>query len=89
MFGEGGLFKRLPKKMVEWALEAEVTHHLGYEKDGHGSGSSRKGSSTKTLKTEQGDLEIEVPRDRAGRFEAPLVPKHQRRIPGLDDKILS
>lgn len=89
MFGEGGLFKRLQKKMVERALQAELTHHLGYEKNGRGSGNSRNGSSVKTLKTEQGDLQIEVPRDRAGSFEPQLVPKHQRRIPGLDDKILS
>jgi putative transposase len=92
ILGESGLLKQLTKAVVERALDAELTHHLGYEKHdvaGHGSGNSRNGKSRKTLKTEQGSLPIEVPRDRAGTFEPLLVPKGETRFRGFDDKIVS
>jgi putative transposase len=92
LIGENGLLKRLTKKLVEGALGAEMTHHLGYEKHdatGQGTGNSRNGISPKTLKGEFGEVEIEVPRDRNGSFEPKIVAKHQRRFSGFDDKILS
>src|SRR5260221_3135324 len=92
LIGENGLLKRLTKKLVEGALGAEMTHHLGYPKHdatGQGSGNSRNGASAKTLKGDFGEVEIEVPRDRNGSFEPKIVGKHQRRFTGFDDKILS
>ena len=92
LLGENGLFKQLQKRLLERALGAELTHHLGYEKhavEGRKSGNSRNGASRKTLQTEQGPLNLEVPRDRAATFEPRIVPKHQTRVPGLDEKILA
>jgi len=90
--GPDGLFKRLTGALVERALSAEMTHHLGYEPhavEGRKSGNSRNGTGKKTLVTEQGEVTIEVPRDRNGTFEPKLVKKHQTRFTGFDDKILS
>jgi putative transposase len=73
-------------------MQAELTHHLGYEKHhpaGRGSGNSRNGTSTKTVKGDFGEAVIEVPRDRNGSFEPKIVPRHERRFTGFDDKILS
>jgi putative transposase len=92
LIGENGLLKQLTKALVERALSAEMTHHLGYEKnhpEGRGSGNSRNGSSRKKLKGDFGEIDIEVPRDREGEFEPQIVGKHQRRFTGFDDKILS
>jgi putative transposase len=89
--GPEGLLKRLTGALVERALGAELTDHLGYEEhaaEGRGSGNSRNGSGSKTLLTEQGPIPIEVPRDRNGTFEPQLVKKHERRFDGFDDKIL-
>src|SRR5262245_36403737 len=90
--GENGLFKQLKKALIERALGAELTEHLGYEKGdpaGRGSGNSRNGTSSKTILTEDGEIEITVPRDRAGSFEPQLIAKGQTRFDGFDDKILS
>jgi putative transposase len=92
LLGESGLLKQLTQAVVERALDAELTHHLGYAKHdpaGHGSGNARNGTSGKTLKTEQGPLPIAVPRDRNGTFEPLLVPKGETRFRGFDDKIVS
>jgi putative transposase len=92
LIGEQGLLKQLTKALVERAMHAELTHHLGYEKHdtgGKGSGNSRNGTSAKTLKGDFGEAVIEVPRDRNGTFEPKIVPRHQRRFSGFDDKILS
>lgn len=92
LIGENGLLKELTRALVERALNAELTHHLGYEKHdpaGRGSGNSRNGSTRKTIKGEFGETEIEVPQDRGGTFEPQLVAKHQTRFTGFDDKILS
>src|SRR6266513_93788 len=92
LIGENGLLKQLTKALIERALRAELTHELGYEKhdpEGRGSGNSRNGKSRKKLKGDFGEIEIEVPRDREGEFEPKIVPKHQRRFDGFDDKILS
>src|ERR1700737_4394242 len=72
LLGPEGLLKQLTAALVEKALSAEMAEHLGYEKHevaGRGSGNSRNGTSEKTLKTESGELPIEVPRDRNGSFE--------------------
>jgi putative transposase len=90
--GENGLFKQLKKALIERALGAELTEHLGYEKGdpaGRGSGNSRNGTSSKSILTEDGEIEITVPRDRAGSFEPQLIAKGQTRFDGFDDKILS
>jgi len=92
LIGENGLLKQLTKALVERALNAELTHHLGYEKnapEGRGRGNSRNGKSRKKLKGDFGEVDIEVPRDREGEFEPKIVGKHQRRFDGFDDKILS
>jgi putative transposase len=92
LIGENGLLKRLTKKLVEGALGAEMTHHLGYEKygvAGEGKSNSRNGVSAKTIKGDFGQVAIDVPRDRNGSFEPRIVGKHQRRFSGFDDKILS
>lgn len=83
LIGEQGLLKQLTKALVERAMHAELTHHLGYEKHdpaGRGSGNSRNGASSKTLKGEFGEAVIGVPRDRNGSFEPKIVPKHQTRF---------
>jgi len=92
LLGEEGLFKQLKKALIERALGAELTEHLGYEKGdpaGRGSGNNRNGVSSKTVLTDDGEIEIAVPRDRAGTFEPQLIPKGQTRFEGFDDKILS
>jgi len=92
LLGEEGLFKQLKKALIERALGAELSDHLGYEKGdpaGRGSGNNRNGLSTKTILTGDGEIEIGVPRDRAGSFEPQLIPKGQTRFEGFDDKILS
>jgi len=92
IIGENGLLKRFVKAVLERAMNAELTHHLGYEKHdpaGYKSGNSRNGTSGKTVKGEFGELEIEVPRDRASTFEPRILPKHQTRFTGFDDKIIS
>src|SRR3954463_4196551 len=90
--GDDGLFKQLKRALIERALGAELTEHLGYEKGdpaGRGSGNSRNGSSAKTVLTGDGEVEIAVPRDRAGSFEPQLIAKGQTHFDGFDDKILS
>lgn len=92
LIGEHGLLKQLTKKLVERALEAEMAEHLGHARHDlvtNPTGNTRNGTSAKTLKGEFGELPIEVPRDRHSSFEPQLVPKHQTRWAGFDDKILS
>ena len=92
LIGENGLLKQLTKLLVEKALDAEMAHHLGHDKNQpvvNTSGNTRNGKSKKTLKGEFGELPIEIPRDRHGSFEPQLIPKHQTRWAGFDDKILS
>jgi putative transposase len=92
LFGTGGLFHRLKATLMERMLEAELTEHLGFERNdpgGRGKGNSRNGYTTKTVQTENGPVDIRVPRDRAGTFEPKLVAKHQRRLEGFDDKVLA
>lgn len=90
--GDGGLLGGLIQRVLEGALDAEMTEHLGYEPhavQGRGSGNSRNGFYPKTVRTEVGDVRIEVPRDRNGSFEPVSVPVGQRRLSGLDDMVIS
>jgi putative transposase len=88
ILGESGLLKQLTKRLIERALSGELNHHLATDADDN-SQNSRNGHSKKTVQSEHGELELSIPRDRASRFEPVLVPKHQRRICGLDEKILA
>lgn len=92
LIGENGLLKQLTKRLVERALDAEMTAHLGHERHApvvNASGNTRNGRSRKTLKGEFGELPLEIPRDREGSFEPQIVPKHQTRWTGFDEKVLS
>ena len=83
ILGEGGLLKELTKAVIERCLETELDMHLGYPKHGrkgNRAGNVRNGHSQKTLKGEQGHVDIEVPRDRQGTFEPQLVKKGQTRL---------
>ena len=90
--GEGGLLGQLTKLVVESALEGEITDHLGYdhgEAAGRGTGNSRNGTRSKTVVTDVGPVEIDVPRDRDSSFEPQLVRKRQRRLNGVENMVLS
>lgn len=90
--GENGLLKQLIKAIVERAMEVELTQHVGYakhERNGSEGENKRNGSSRKKLQGDFGEVEISVPRDREGSFEPQIVPKHERRFAGFDDKIIS
>src|ERR1700760_2103161 len=90
--GPGGMLKQLIKALLERAMGAELSNHLGYEKHesaGWRTGNSRNGTSRKTVQGDFGAVEIEVPRDRQGSFAPKILPKHERRFRGFDDKILS
>ena len=90
--GPGGLLAALTKRLVERAMEVELTDHLGYEphqEPAGGTGNTRNGTSPKTLVTEHGQVPIDAPRDRDGSFDPQIVKKRQRRFQGFDDKILA
>src|SRR5258708_24368992 len=92
IIGEKGLLKQLTKAILERALAAELTDHLGYEKHdpvGYKSGNSRNGATKKALKGDFGEIELETPRDRDSSFEPKIIAKGQTRFTGFDDKILS
>ena len=92
LVGPDGLLNRLTKNVLETALEAEMDEHLGYEKhdvSGRGSGNSRNGTRTKTVLTEIGPVEIDVPRDTGATFDPQIVNKRQRRLTGVDEIVLS
>jgi putative transposase len=92
IFGSDGLVKQITKRLVERALEAEMATHLGYAKGDRGpepKANPRNGTTTKRLKTDDGEIEIDVPRDRLSTFEPQIVKKSQVRLTGFDDKVLS
>ncbi len=92
LLGKDGILEQLTKRVMERALQAEMTYHLGHEKHGrvaNANGNTRNGTSKKTLKGKNGSLPIAIPRDRDGSFEPQLVEKHQTRWQGLDDSIIS
>ncbi|MEV3927497.1 transposase [Actinomadura coerulea] len=90
--GEGGLLQQLTKRVLESALEGEITDHVGYDKHdaaGRGSGNSRNGTRAKTVLTDVGPVEVRVPRDTGGTFEPQIVRKRQRRLAGVEEMVLS
>ena len=92
LFGEGGLIKELSKRLMERMLEAEMTNHLGYEKyapEGKNTGNSRNGKTSKTVKTGNGEIQLDIPRDRGSKFEPMLVGKRQTKLDTLSQQVLS
>ncbi len=92
IIGENGLLQQLTKAVLQRALQAEMTLHLGHEKHSSVSnkeGNARNGSSLKTIKGEFGNMPIEIPRDRDSSFEPLIIPKGQTRFPGFDDRVIS
>jgi putative transposase len=92
IIGKNGLLKQLTKALLERAMQAELTAHVGYEKHdpaGNNSGNSRNGASRKKLKGDFGEIDLETPRDRNGSFEPRIVAKNQTRFTGFEDKIIS
>jgi transposase-like protein len=92
LVGQGGLLTGLTKTVLETALDAEMSEHLGYDRHdpaGRNGGNSRNGTRAKTVLTEVGPVEIEVPRDREGSFDPVIVRKRQRRLDGIDQIVLS
>src|SRR5215469_6563679 len=91
-YGPEGLVKQLSKALIERVMQAELTEQIGYQKSDAGekpTSNRRNGKSSKTLRTDQGPMKIEVPRDRNGEYEPQIVAKHHREWRGFDDKILS
>jgi putative transposase len=93
LLGENGLLKQLTKALLERAMNAELTHELGFERNDKSSlkdnGNRRNGTSAKTVKSKHGEIELDIPRDRTSDFEPQIIRKHQRRFDGFDDAILS
>ena len=93
LLGPEGLFNELKKRLIEKAMDAELTTHLGYDKHEKGAAkkvkNSRNGRSKKTIKTDSGELDVEIPRDRTGDYEPLLIPKHERHFEGFDEAIIS
>jgi transposase-like protein len=92
LVGPGGLLSGLTRTVLETALEVEMEDHLGYAKhapEGRDKGNSRNGSRSKTVLTEVGEVELDVPRDREGSFEPQIVKKRQRRLSGVDELVIS
>ncbi|CAL9623944.1 hypothetical protein SUDANB43_05879 [Streptomyces sp. enrichment culture] len=90
--GEGGLLQQLTKRLLESALEGEISDHLGYDKHdaaGKNGGNSRNGKRGKTVLTDVGPVEISVLRDRDGTFEPKIVRKRQKRLSGVDEMVIS
>jgi transposase-like protein len=90
--GEGGVLQQLTKRLLESALDGEITDHLGYDKHdpaGRNTGNSRNGTRAKTVLTDVGPVEITVPRDRDGSFEPKIVAKRQKRLTGVDEMVIS
>jgi len=93
LLGENGLLKQLTKALLERAMNAELTHELGFERNDKSSVKEnvnrRNGTSAKTVKSKHGEIELDIPRDRQSDFEPVIIKKHQRRFDGFDDAILS
>jgi putative transposase len=88
VLGESGLAGQLKKQLVERMLTAELAHHLDTETRQGRTGNHRNGSSPKTVITPNGELSLDIPRDRLATFEPQLVAKYQRRLPGSDDHVI-
>lgn len=90
--GDNGLLTAMVRQVLQTGLNVELAEHLGYEPyaaEGRGSGNNRNGSYPKTITTEIGQVELQMPRDRLGTFEPATVPKHVRRLDGLSGNIIS
>ena len=90
--GDNGLLTAMVRQVLQTGLNVELAEHLGYEPyaaDGRGSGNNRNGSYPKTITTEIGQVEVQMPRDRLGTFEPATVPKHVRRLDGLSGNVIS
>ena len=90
--GDGGLLTHMVQEVLQAGLDVELTEHLGYgphDPAGYGSGNSRNGSYPKTVTTDVGPVELQMPRDRQGSFEPATVPKHTRRLEGLGANVIS
>ena len=90
--GDNGLLTAMVRQVLQTGLNVELAEHLGYEPyavDGRGSGNNRNGSCPKTITTEIGQVEVQMPRDRLGTFEPATVPKHVRRLDGFSGNIIS
>ena len=92
LIGPEGLFSELKQRLISRVLDSELTTHLGYEKHEQKASkekNARNGHSQKTVRSDEGELTIKVPRDRNGDFSPELIPKHQRRFDGFDEAIIS
>ncbi len=92
LVGPDGLLRRWAKLVLQGALEGEMADHLGYDKHdpaGRDGGNSRNGKRAKTVLTDVGPVQIEVPRDRDGSFEPRIVAERQRRLAGVEDLVTS
>lgn len=90
--GEGGVLQQLTKRLLESALDGEITDHLGYDKHdpaGRNTGNSRNGTRAKTVLTDVGPVQVTVPRDRNGSFEPKIIAKRQKRLTGVDEMVIS
>ena len=87
LIGENGILKQLTKALIEKAMNAELTHELGYEehsKFDKSTSNRRNGKSEKTISSKHGEMRLEIPRDREGSFEPQIIKKHERRFDGFD-----
>uniref|UniRef100_A0A3B0M1S9 Mutator family transposase n=1 Tax=Arsenophonus endosymbiont of Trialeurodes vaporariorum TaxID=235567 RepID=A0A3B0M1S9_9GAMM len=92
LLGESGLLKELTKRLAERVLEAEMDIHLGYAKHdsaGNNSGNSRNGKTSKSVRSQNGEIELDIPRDRNSTFEPALIGKNEKQLNGFDDRIIS
>jgi putative transposase len=92
LLGSNGILKELEKRLLNRVLSSEMDHHLGYKKhseDGNNSGNSRNGHFSKKLKTKNGEIKLDIPRDRNGAFEPGIIPKGKSRISAIDNQIIS
>jgi putative transposase len=92
LLGENGLLKQLTKQLLERAMQAELTHQIGYSKNENApdnQANRRNGTTPKKVKSSHGEFEIKVPRDRQNEYEPVIIPKHQRRFDGFDNNIIS
>lgn len=90
LYDEDGLIKKIQKDLYEALLEGELKHHLGYDRHEDSIGDNyRNGYSPKTIKTQHGTIELDIPRDRNGTFEPLIIEKHQRRTSTIDSAVIS